>query len=352
MSDFNTSQKNDDDDDEIFEHYRVIADPGQSPLRIDKFLFDRVPNLSRSRIADAAKGGHVMVNGEEVKPNHKIKPNDVVSLVFAEPKRELELIPQDIALNIIYEDDYLLVINKPANFVVHPGHGNYSGTLVNALLHHFGNLPTNQKSESAYPGLVHRIDKDTTGLLVIAKQEDTLSNLAAQFFNRTTQRFYYALVWGNVEEDEGTIEGNIGRSPNDRKQMIVFPEGDQGKPAITHYEVLERFGYVTLVRCKLDTGRTHQIRVHMKYIGHTLFGDVRYGGNKVLKGTTFSKYKQFVENCFAILPRQALHAKTLEFTHPKTKKWMEFECDLPQDMVGVLEKWRKYVSFKKPTDPI
>ncbi len=336
----------DDDSDESFEHFQVTADPGQAPLRVDKFLIDRIPHISRSKISTAAKNGNVVVNGESVKQNYKVKPNDKISLVFPHPKHELKLIPQEIELDIVYEDDDLVVVNKPAGFVVHPGHGNYSGTLVNALLHLFGNLPKNAKSEVAYPGLVHRIDKDTTGLLVIAKKEDVLTNLAAQFFNRTTQRFYYALVWGNVEEEAGTITGNIGRSHSDRKQMTVYPDGEEGKHAVTHYEVLERLGYVTLVKCKLDTGRTHQIRAHMKHIGHTLFGDIRYGGNKILKGTTFSKYRQFVENCFQILPRQALHAKTLGFTHPKTGKWMEFECPLPEDMEMVLDKWRVYVKAK------
>ena len=341
-----TPGDDDQDEEDNFEHFKVIADPGQAPLRVDKFLIDRIPQLSRSRISVAAKNGNVVVNGVSVKQNYRMKPNDSVSLVFSHPKREIELIPQDIPLEIIYEDDYLLVINKPANFVVHPGHGNYSGTLVNALLFHFGKLPKNKKSEIAYPGLVHRIDKDTTGLLVIAKQEETLTNLAAQFFDRTTARYYYALVWGDVSDEEGTIVGNIGRSHHDRKQMTVYPNGEEGKRAVTHYKVLERLGYVTLIRCKLDTGRTHQIRAHLKYIGHTLFGDERYAGNKILKGTTFTKYKQFVENCFQILPRQALHAKTLGFTHPVTQKWMEFECDLPQDMVEVLDKWRTYVKSK------
>ncbi|MEQ9187230.1 MAG: RluA family pseudouridine synthase [Cryomorphaceae bacterium] len=333
----------DQDGDENFEHFQVIADPGQAPLRIDKFLIDRIPHVSRSRISAAAKNGNVVVNGISVKQNYKVKPEDRISLVFPHPKRELKLLPEDIPLDIVYEDDYLVVVNKPANFVVHPGHGNYDGTLVNALLHHFGQLPKNAKSEVAYPGLVHRIDKDTTGLLVIAKKEEVLSNLAAQFFNRTTHRLYYAIVWGNVEDEKGTIKGNIGRSHSDRKQMTVYPEGEEGKHAVTHFEVIERFGYVTLIKCKLDTGRTHQIRAHLKHIGHTLFGDVRYGGDKILKGTTFSKYRQFIDNCLKILPRQALHAKTLGFTHPVTNEWMEFECPMPDDMVQVLEKWQVYI---------
>jgi len=336
-----------DEEDEVFEHHKVVADPGQEPLRVDRFLIDRIPHISRSKIATAAKNGNVVVNGVSVKPNYKVKPHDEVAMVFAQPKRELELIPQDIPLDIVYEDDHLLVVNKAAEMVVHPGHGNYSGTLVNALLFHFGNLPKNALSETAYPGLVHRIDKGTTGLLVIAKTESTLNSLARQFYDRTTERFYYALVWGNIDEESGTITGNIGRSTSDRKQMTVYPEGDLGKHAVTHYEVLERFGYVTLVRCKLDTGRTHQIRAHMKYIGHTLFGDERYGGNKILKGTTFTKYRQFIENCFSIMPRQALHAKTLGFEHPETGERMSFECDNPEDMQRVLNKWRVYVDSRK-----
>jgi 23S rRNA pseudouridine1911/1915/1917 synthase len=333
----------DDDQEEIFEHYKIISDPGQAVVRIDKFLFDRLPNASRSKIAIAAKNGNVLVNGEKVKPNHKVKPSDEISIVFPHPKRELELIPENIPLNIVYEDDDVVVVNKPANFVVHPGHGNYSGTLVNALIYHFGALPTNKKNEEAFPGLVHRIDKDTTGLLIVAKKEIALTKLAAHFFNRTIERYYIALVWGDMEEDKGTVEGNIARSKGDRKMMAVYPDGDWGKHAITHYEVLERLGYVTLIRCKLDTGRTHQIRVHMKYIGHPIFGDTRYGGDKIVKGTTFTKYRQFIDNCFAILPRQALHAQTLAFEHPTTKKWMEFNSEIPEDMVQVLEKWRGYV---------
>lgn len=338
-----SSDFDDDVSDDLYEHYKIIADPGQAPLRIDRFLVDRVPKLSRSKIAEAAKDGFVHVNGHAVKQNHKVKPYDEVSIVFTEPKRELQLIPEKIDLDIVYEDNDLLVVNKPSNFVVHPGHGNYTGTLVNALLYHFGSLPSNPSSETAFPGLVHRIDKDTTGLLVVAKREDVLTHLAGQFFERTTSRNYIALVWGDVADDKGTITGNIGRSLSDRKQMAVFEDESLGKPAITHYEVLERLGYVTLVRCKLDTGRTHQIRVHMKHIGHTLFGDVRYGGDKILKGTTFTKYKQFIENCFELMPRQALHAKTLGFKHPKKDKWMEFESPLPDDFTQLLEKWRRYV---------
>ena len=337
----------DEDQEEIFEHFNIVADVGQTVIRIDKFLFDRLPNASRNKISIAARNGSVLVNGQAVKPNYKIKPKDEVSIVFPHPKRELELIPEDIALNVVFEDDDVIIINKPPDFVVHPGHGNYSGTLVNALIFRFKHLPTNQKSESAFPGLVHRIDKDTTGLLLIAKTEDALSKLAAHFYHRTIDRHYIAIVWGDVVEEKGTVTGHIGRSLSDRKVMAVYPNGDQGKHAVTHYEVLERLGYVTLVRCKLDTGRTHQIRAHMRHIGHPIFGDPKYGGNRIVKGTTFTKYKQFIDNCFAILPRQALHAQTLGFEHPRTGKFMKFESETPDDMQEVLEKWRKYV--KSPT---
>ena len=337
----------DEDQEEIFEHFNIVADVGQTVIRIDKFLFDRLPNASRNKIAIAARNGSVLVNGQAVKPNYKIKPKDEVSIVFPHPNRELELIPEYIALNFVFEDDDVIINNKPPDFVVHPGHGNYSGTLVNALIFRFKHLPTNQKSESAFPGLVHRIDKDTTGLLLIAKTEDALSKLAAHFYHRTIDRHYIAIVWGDVVEEKGTVTGHIGRSLSDRKVMAVYPNGDQGKHAVTHYEVLERLGYVTLVRCKLDTGRTHQIRAHMRHIGHPIFGDPKYGGNRIVKGTTFTKYKQFIDNCFAILPRQALHAQTLGFEHPRTGKFMKFESETPDDMQEVLEKWRKYV--KSPT---
>lgn len=337
------------DQEEIFEHFHILADPGQAILRIDKFLFDRLPNASRNKISAAARNGNVLVNQKEVKPNYRVKPGDEISIVFPHPKRELELIPQNIPINIVYEDDDLIVINKPSNFVVHPGHGNYTGTLVNALIFHFQNLPKNKRSETAFPGLVHRIDKDTTGLLVVAKTENALNKLAAMFFNRTIDRHYIALVWGNVELDQGTVEGNIGRSTNDRKLMTVYTDGDHGKHAVTHYEVLERLGYVTLVRCKLDTGRTHQIRVHMKHIGHPIFGDTRYGGDKIVKGTTFAKYRQFVENCFEILPRQALHAQTLGFIHPTTNEHIFFESEIPEDLQTVIDKWKAYISISAKT---
>ncbi len=331
-----------DDQDEHFEHFKIEVDQGQTIMRIDKFLFDKLPNVSRNRISTAAKNGSVIVNQSPVKANYKVKPEDVISIVFPHPKREFELIAEDIPIDVIYEDDAVMVINKPANFVVHPGHGNSTGTLVNALLFHFGNLPKNPTSDTSYPGLVHRIDKDTTGLLLIAKTEIALTKMAAHFFNRTIDRHYVALVWGDMENNSGTIEGHIGRSPADRKRMAVFPNGEYGKHAVTHYEVMERLGYVTLIKCKLDTGRTHQIRVHLMHIGHPIFGDPRYGGDRIVKGTTFSKYKQFIDNCFTILPRQALHAKTLGFEHPNTGQFMKFESELPEDMVQVLEKWRVY----------
>lgn len=334
----------DEEQDDIYEHFNIVVDAGQALLRIDKFLFDRLPNVSRNKIALAAKNGNVLVGGNAVKPNYRVKPSDEISIVFPHPKRELELLAENIPLNIVYEDTDVVVVDKPANFVVHPGHGNYTGTLVNALLHHFQKLPMRKGDEAAFPGLAHRIDKDTTGLLVVGKTEDALTKLAAMFFHRTIDRHYTALVWGDVAQDRGTVTGNIGRSKTDRMQMAVYPDGDTGKPAVTHYEVLERLGYVTLVRCKLDTGRTHQIRVHMKYIGHPVFGDKRYGGDKIVKGTTFAKYRQFIANCFEILPRQALHAQTLGFKHPTTGEFIKFESPLPDDMKQVLTKWRAYTS--------
>jgi len=328
-------------DDDLFEHHRIIVDKGQGPVRIDKFLFDRLEKTSRTRIQDACDAGYVKVAGVSVKSSYKIKPEDLITVELPYPMREVELLPENIPLEILYEDDDVLVLNKQAGIVVHPGHGNYTGTLVNGLIYHFEHLPDNKQHGTNRPGLVHRLDKLTTGIMVIAKNDDSLTKLAKQFFDRTSERRYVALVWGDVKED-GTVIGNTGRSIKDRKLFTVYPEGDHGKHAVTHYKILERLGYVTLVECKLETGRTHQIRVHMKHIGHTLFGDLEYGGDKVLKGTTFAKYNQFVQNCFKLLPRQALHAKSLGFTHPKTGKWMEFENDLPADMQAVLEKWRKY----------
>lgn len=326
-------------DDELYEHHRFEAGKGQAPLRVDKFLMNLMENTTRSKIQQAAEDGNIYVNDVPVKSNYKVKANDVVRVLLEHPSYENLLTPENIPLDIVYEDDQLLVVNKEPGMVVHPGHGNYSGTLVNALAYHFENLPMNS---SERPGLVHRIDKDTSGLLVIAKTEQAMAYLTNQFAEKTSEREYVALVWGNIEEEEGTIEGNIDRHVKDRMQMAVFPDGSQGKHAVTHYKVIERFGYVTLVSCKLETGRTHQIRVHMKHIGHTLFNDARYGGDIILKGTTFTKYKQFIDNCFKILPRQALHAKTLGFEHPTTKEFMRFDTELPEDMINCIEKWRTY----------
>jgi len=331
--------ENNDLEDELFEHFRFEVPKGQLLLRIDKFLMNLIQNATRNKIQNAATNGDIYVNDVPVKSNYKVKPFDVVTIMLTHPPYENRIDPEDIPLDIVYEDDALLLINKPPGLVVHPGHGNYTGTLVNALAFHFQNLPMNS---SERPGLVHRIDKDTSGLLVIAKTEAAMTHLAKQFEAKTSEREYIALVWGNVKEDEGTIEGNIARHVKDRMQMAVFADPEVGKPAVTHYKVLERFGYVTLVSCILETGRTHQIRVHLKHIGHTLFNDERYGGNLILKGTTFTKYKQFIDNCFKALPRQALHAKTLGFVHPARGEMMRFDTELPQDMQDVIEKWRNY----------
>lgn len=328
-------------EDELFEHYRFEVTKGQAYIRIDKYLMTLVQNSSRNKIQKAAEDGSILVNDTPVKSNYKVKPGDVIRVLFSKPKYEHEIIPENIPLDIVYEDEVLLVINKPANFVVHPGHGNYSGTLVNALAYHFDNLPMNS---SERPGLVHRIDKDTTGLLVVAKTEHAMNYLAAQFAEKTSEREYVALVWGNLAQDEGTITGYMERHPKDRMQMALYDDPSKGKWAVTHYKVLERFRYTTLISCKLETGRTHQIRASMKHIGNPLFNDERYGGHLILKGTTFSKYKQFVENCFKILPRQALHAKTLGFEHPITKEFMRFDTELPEDMRLCIEKWRTYSS--------
>ncbi|MGB5243554.1 MAG: RluA family pseudouridine synthase [Lutimonas sp.] len=330
--------------DDLYEHYSFTASAGQEPLRVDKFLMNFIENATRNKIQQAVRAGNVLVNGNVVKPNYKVKSGDQVRVVLAHPPHENLLVAEEMSLDILFEDEEVIVLNKPAGIVVHPGHGNYTGTLVNGLIHHIENLPNNSNER---PGLVHRIDKDTSGLLVVAKTEFAMANLANQFFERTTERLYYALVWGNFDEEEGTIEGHIGRSFKNRLQMDVFPQGDFGKPAVTHYKVIERFNYVTLVECKLETGRTHQIRAHFKHIGHTLFNDERYGGNLVLKGTTFSKYKQFVENCFSILPRQALHAKTLGFMHPTKKEFLRFDSEIPEDMQLCLEKWRNYTLYQK-----
>jgi 23S rRNA pseudouridine1911/1915/1917 synthase len=328
---------------ELYEHHRILVDRGQALLRIDKFLGNRLENVSRNKIQQASKAGNIRVNGSPVKPNYRVKPADMISIVLPYPHYEFELIPEDIPLNIIYEDDYVIVVNKEAGMVVHPGHGNYTGTLVNALAWHLKDLPL-FKSGELRPGLVHRIDKDTSGLLVIAKTELALNKLARQFFERTTHRTYNALVWGHFDKESGTVEGNIGRNLRDRLKMHVFPEGDQGKSAITHYRVIESLGYVSLLECRLDTGRTHQIRVHMEYLGHPVFNDERYGGDKILRGTTFSKYRQFVQNCFSLMPRQALHAKSLGFVHPETNKEMFFDSELPKDFQQLLEKWRNYTA--------
>lgn len=339
----------DQNDDELYEHYAFTAVKGQSPLRIDKYLMNFIENATRNKIQAAAKNGSIYVNDVPVKSNYKVKPFDKIRVLFEHPPYEYLLTPENIPLSIVYEDDDLLVVNKEAGMVVHPGHGNYSGTLINALTYHFDNLPNNSSNR---PGLVHRIDKDTSGLLVVAKTESAMVHLSKQFFNKTSEREYVALVWGNINEDEGTIEGNIGRHPKNRLQNTVYldDDSDKGKPAVTHFKVLERLGYVTLVSCKLETGRTHQIRVHMKHIGHTLFNDARYGGEKILKGTTFTKYKQFVENCFKILPRQALHAKTLGFEHPTTGEFMRFDSEIPLDMQECIAKWHNYSQHQEPDD--
>ena len=332
------------DNEELYEHHRFVASDGQIPLRVDKFLMNFIENATRNKIQQAAKAGNILVNNMPVKSNHKVKPKDIVRVVLSHPPHENLLVAEDIPLDIVYEDDEVIVLNKPSNMVVHPGHGNYSGTLVNGLIHHIKNLPYNSNER---PGLVHRIDKDTSGLLVVAKTEYAMADLSKQFFDRTTERLYYALVWGTIDQDCGTIEGHIGRSFKNRLQMDVFPNGDYGKPAITYFKVIERLTYVTLVECKLQTGRTHQIRAHFKHIGHPLFNDERYGGNQILKGTTFTKYKQFVDNCFNILPRQALHAKTLGFTHPTSGEFLQFDSTIPKDMEACLNKWRNYTQNSK-----
>ncbi|PIV57948.1 MAG: RNA pseudouridine synthase [Bacteroidetes bacterium CG02_land_8_20_14_3_00_31_25] len=326
---------------DLFEHHKIIVDKGQSLLRIDKFLCLRLDNISRNRIQNAANANCILVNNLSVKSNYLVKPNDVISIVLPYPPNEKEILPENIPLNIAYEDDDLILINKPAGMVVHPAKGNYTGTLVNALLWYFKDLPLFNK-KTVRPGLVHRIDKDTSGLLVIAKTEIAHSILAKQFFDKTTERSYIALVWGIFKEKTGTIIGNIGRSPRDRKKMAIFPDNDFGKHAVTHYKVLEEFRYTSLVECKLETGRTHQIRAHFEHIKHPLFNDSVYGGNKIIKGNNFSKYSQFVENCFQICPRQALHAKSLGFFHPSTKKWVFFDSNLPDDMKILVDKWKNY----------
>jgi len=330
----------------LHEHHKFVVDSGQSPIRIDLFLLDKLADISRTLIQKAAKANSIVVNNKPVKANYKVKPNDVIAIMMTYPKTEYILEAEDIPINIVYEDDDLLVVNKEAGMVVHPAVGNRTGTLIHALLHHLRDLPLFQ-NDNERPGLVHRLDKDTSGLLVIAKNEFAKAHLAKQFFDRTTHRRYNALVWGTLDEKEGTIEGNIGRSIKDRKVMQVFPDGDYGKHAITHYKILKEFTYITMIECRLETGRTHQIRAHMRHIGHPIFNDREYGGDMILKGTTFTKYKQFVQNCFKELPRQALHAKTLGFTHPKTGEKMMFNSELPPDMQNVIGKWEKYTGGRE-----
>ncbi|MCJ8210103.1 RluA family pseudouridine synthase [Mucilaginibacter sp. RS28] len=327
---------------DLYEHFRIVVDKGQSLLRVDKFLMNRIENATRNRIQNAIELGNVLVNQKVIKSSYRVKPGDVISVVLPHPPRDTEVYPENIPLDIVYEDDDLLVINKPAGLVVHPGYNNYTGTLVNGLVYHFQQLPT-MPGNDGRPGLVHRIDKDTSGLLLISKNERSITYLARQFYEHTITRKYLALVWGDLETD-GTITGYIGRSAADRRVMSVYDDPEKGKWSVTHYKVLERFGYVTLIECQLETGRTHQIRAHLKHIGHPLFSDAAYGGDRILKGTVFGKYKQFVENCFELMPRQALHAQTLGFVHPATKKKLHFEAPLPQDFEGVLNKWRKYIA--------
>ncbi len=335
--------QDDDQQEEMYEHFALTVDRGQSMLRIDKYLVDKMTGCSRNRIQTAADSGSILVNGKAVKSNYRVKPFDQISIVMPYPRREVGLEPQDIPIDIVYEDDDVLVVNKAAGMVVHPGHGNFDGTLVNALTFHLKDLPLYQ-SGNMRAGLVHRIDKNTSGLLVTVKNEFAHAFLAKQFFDHSITRRYVALVWGDFKEDEGRIEGNIGRSVRDRLKMAVYPDGSDGKHAVTHWKVLKRYGYVTLVECRLETGRTHQIRVHMEYIGHPLFNDERYGGDRILKGTTFAKYKQFVENCFEVMPRHALHARVLGFEHPSQRREVLFESELPDDFAALLQRWDSYAA--------
>ncbi|HPI85691.1 MAG TPA: RluA family pseudouridine synthase [Bacteroidales bacterium] len=339
------SQEGQEESQDLYEHHRFVVDKGQGLLRIDKFLMLRIENATRNKIQQAAHAGNILVNGNAVKPNYRVKPQDVISVVLSYPPREIELIPENIPLRILFEDEDLIIVDKAPGMVVHPAYGNYSGTLVNALTYHLREV-SSDRAPGRTPFLVHRIDKDTSGVMLAAKNELAQARLAAQFFHHTIDRHYTALVWGDFDTDSGTISGHIGRSVRDRKLFTVYSDGSQGRHAITHYTVMERFGYVTLVDCKLETGRTHQIRVHFQHIRHPLFGDETYGGNVILKGTTFPKYRQFVNNCFEILPRQALHARSLSFKHPTTQKIISFESAPPPDMQEVIEKWRRYSSSK------
>ena len=335
---------------EMFEHFRLVADKGQAPVRLDKYMSSHLEDTSRHRVQLAIKQGYVFMDDKPAKANMIVRPGAVIRFVMPYRRRGLEILPEDIPLDIVYEDDDLLVVNKPAGMVVHPGHGHFSGTLVNALAFHLGLRQAPQADDERMGILVHRIDKDTSGLLVVAKNDETQFSLARQFFDHTIDRRYTAVVWGNIKEDEGTVDANIGRDPGDRLRFRICADPDKGKHAVTHYRVLERFGYVTVVECRLETGRTHQIRVHMTSTGHPLFNDERYGGSEIRQGTIYTKYKQFIKNCFELCPRQALHARTLGFTHPSTRKWMQFESPLPEDMTNLIEKWRKYSALKEPED--
>ena len=333
-----------DQEQDLFEHYRFVADPGQSPLRIDKFLMGRIENASRNKIQQAATAGSILVNDKAVKQNYKVRPGDVITIVLTEPPRETEIIPEDIPIDIMFEDDHIMVINKRAGMVVHPAFGNFTGTLVNALTYY---LRQQSGNDEAKPYLVHRIDKDTSGVMLVAKTELAQTRLAKEFFDHTIDRKYTALVWGDMEEDEGTITGNLARHKSNRKLMTVYPDGETGKHAVTHWKVLERYGYVTLIECILETGRTHQIRAHLKYIKHPLFNDAAYGGDQILKGTTFTRHRQFIKNCFSILPRQALHARSLGLKHPVSGEKLFFDSDLATDMQEVIAKWEHYVVHQK-----
>ena len=334
-----------DDEEDLFEHYRIVVDKGQSPMRLDKYLSLHVPNATRTKIQNGIDLVAIKVNDAASKASYKVKPADVIVLALPQPPRDTEIVPENIPLDIVYEDEELTIVNKPAGMVVHPAFGNWTGTLVNALVYHFQHLPTGRNGDIR-PGLVHRIDKDTSGLLVIARSEYGMTYLAKQFYEHTIERTYYALVWGELKEPKGTIEGHIGRSAKDRRVMDIYPDGSQGKVAITHYEVIKPLRYVSLVKCTLETGRTHQIRAHMKYLGHPIFNDSVYGGDRIRRGTTSGSYKAFVENCFKLLPRQALHAKSLGISHPKTKEFMQFDTDLPEDFIQVLIKWENFVHFQ------